>query len=144
MYTVLISPSEKCPSLCLTEITFPSPSQVLPPPNPPWSSSKGNISLKIFTAVCSSFLHSTVLQCLCLIMVSLTQGRGFPWSKVLCAKFTVSPEAEHFAPCRYLIKTLKLNRRSLRSHMENSVQCNPGIIYLLMCLSVKSCSWYWV
>ena len=56
----------------------------------------------------------------------------------------VSSEAEHFVPNRYLIKSLVLNRGSLRSQMENSVQFNPKIIYLLTSFYSRSCSRHWV
>ena len=146
-YYVHCAKCEKCPSLCLTGISFPSPSQVLPPsPNCPWSSSKYNISLKFLTAVCHSFLRSAVLVTYVLNHELFdTRVRVSPEAKYFAPSLhPVSPEAEQFAPSRYLIKSLQLNRGSLRSHMENSVQCNPGIIYLLTCLYSRSCSRHWV
>lgn len=135
VYIVLISLPGKCPCLYLTKTTFPGPSQVLSPseslfdsPIQMWclpQNPHSNVSL-IHTQHCAPVTY--VLPHEVLDTRVRVASETEPFAPSLCP---VSSEAEHFAPNRYLIKSVELNRGSLRSQMENSVQFNPGIIYLL-------------
>lgn len=87
---LIITLPEKCPSLYLTKLTFPGPSQVLSPSKKSlWSPCTCDVFLRILTAVCHSFVPSTGSSDLRTTSWDLGhQGRGCPWNRALCCKST--------------------------------------------------------